>query len=236
MKKSAWIWLAAAALAVQAAGLGWLIARYERVVTKGTEVRIPCGAFDPVDVLRGRYLHVNAGLECRDDEAGALVKGLSWHEHAVLCRKMRAKLEPEKNEAGTWRLVRVALEPDGEGLWVKPSNCFVRGERADQEPEIWNTLVGFPGKLFMDEQLAKAADRVFARREGEAVAVYRAWKGEMVITDVEIDGVSVKELARRARAAEKAGTWKSRRGFGWRRRRWRCRGLGWDGWSPGTSW
>ena len=40
MKKGAWIWLATAALAVQAAGLGGIIVRHERVMAKGTEVRL----------------------------------------------------------------------------------------------------------------------------------------------------------------------------------------------------
>ena len=191
VKKSAWIWLAVAALAVQVAGLGGLVARYERVVVKGTEVRIPCGAFDPVDVLRGRYLHVNAEVVC--DEV------VDKPEYGR--RKYYVLLEPSAEGAATHRAARFAEEAGEEGLWVRAS--YRHWTWNDEEKGMGPPLVvGFPGKLFMDERLAKAADGVFAKREGEAVAVYRAWKGEMVITDVEIDGVSVKELARRARAAE----------------------------------
>ena len=201
VKKSAWIWLAAAALAVQAVGLGGLVARYERVVTKGTEVRIPCGAFDPRDVLRGRYLHVRAELECGEVEDTPRLCGRPRPKYYVL-------LEPSAEGTATHRAVRLAEEPGEEGLWVRASSWHWTWNDEDREmgPPL---VVGFPGKLFMDERLAKAADGVFAKREGEAVAVYRAWKGAMVITDVEIDGVSVKELARRARAEEaeeKAGT------------------------------
>ena len=201
VNKSAWIWLAAGALAVQAAGLGALVARYERVVTKGTEVRIPCGAFDPRDVLRGRYLRVGAELEC-----GEFADKPEWvHGRIKHCYVL---LEPVAEGAATHRAARFAKKPGEEGLWVRPAGArwTWSGDITEMGPPL---VVGFPGKLFMDEQLAKAADRVFAKREGEAVAVYRAWKGEMVITDVEIDGVSVKELARRARAVEagkKAGT------------------------------
>jgi hypothetical protein len=196
VKKTGWVWLAAAALAVQAAGLGGLVARYERVVGRGTEVRIPCGAFDPVDVLRGRYLHVRAELEC--GEAGDVPEGWKYGKH----RPTRyVLLEPSAEGASTHRAARFAKESGKEGLWVRASSWHWTWN--DEEKKVGPPLrVGFPGKLFMDERLAKAADGVFAKREGQAVAVYRAWKGTMVITDVEIDGVSVKELARRARAAE----------------------------------
>jgi len=191
VKKSAWIWVAAAALAVQAAGLGWLVARYERVVTRGTEVRIPCGAFDPVDRLRGRYLHVGAELEY-----GEGAEEIRW-VHGKPRPMNYVLLEPVAEGAATHRVAQCALEPGEEGLWVRTSYRHLtwNNEEHRSGPPL---VVGFPGKLFMDERLAKAADGVFAKREGEAVAVYRAWKGEMVITDVEIDGVSVKELARRA--------------------------------------
>ena len=126
-------------------------------------------------------------------------------------------LEAETEGVASHRAVRFAKEPGTEGLWVKAPWYDWKWDEQD-DSWSWNeetakrgmaVVVGFPGKLFMDRRLAKAAEGVVEREEGEAVAVYRAWKGEMVITDVEIDGVSVKELARRARAAEaeeKTGT------------------------------
>ena len=47
MKSSLKIWGLAAVLAVQFAALGWIIARYERVVTGGVECRFACQAYDP---------------------------------------------------------------------------------------------------------------------------------------------------------------------------------------------
>ena len=46
MKKSIFL---IAALVIQCLAIGWLIFRYERVVTKGTEVRFNCQAYDPYD-------------------------------------------------------------------------------------------------------------------------------------------------------------------------------------------
>ena len=200
MKKGAWIGLAAAALAVQLAGLGWLAARYGQVVAKGTVVRIPCGAYDPVDVLRGRYLHVSAALPCHEftDREGKRTDEwpFGWEDR----RRLHALLEPAEEGEASHRVARVALEPDGEGLWVKVSGVSRPWNPETQENKAWWN-VSFPGKLFLDERLAGAADDAFRKRgEKKAVAVYRAWKGQIVITDVELDGISVREWARKARA------------------------------------
>ena len=39
--------LTCAALALQVSAVGWLVWRYERIVRKGTEVRLKCRAYDP---------------------------------------------------------------------------------------------------------------------------------------------------------------------------------------------
>ncbi|MBR6022241.1 MAG: hypothetical protein IK066_07465 [Kiritimatiellae bacterium] len=206
MKKPAWIWVAAVALAVQGAGLGWAVARYGRVVTKGTEVRLEIPR-DWFWLSFGKawgwpYVEAVGYLEC---------------EHGKVMDPPRQRgearwvlLEAETEGVASHRAVRFAKEPGTEGLWVKAPWYDWKWDEQD-DSWSWNeetakrgmaVVVGFPGKLFMDRRLAKAAEGVVEREEGEAVAVYRAWKGEMVITDVEIDGVSVKELARRARAEE----------------------------------
>lgn len=211
VKKSAWIWLAAAALAVQAAGLGGMIVLHERVMAKGTEVRLGI----PRDwywlsfgkVLGWPYVEATGYLEV---------------EHGKVMDPPRKRgearyvlLEPVAEGVASHRAVLFAKEPGTEGLWVKaPWYDWKWDEWEDDMSWTEETakrgmavVMGFPGKLFMDRRLAKAAEEVVARAEGEeaeAVAVYRAWKGEMVITDVEIDGVSVRELARSAAGSEKS--------------------------------
>lgn len=209
MKKAVWIRLAAVALAVQAAGLGWLVARYERVLAQGEEIRVPCEGFDPSDPLRGRYLQVAARLDCDEVEGR---EGGEWQWDWGTRKRYHALLEPaDGGGPATHRVARVALSPGEEGLWVKASDCWGTW---DAEGKKWKfpARVSFPGKLFLDERLAGEADRIFRERLRDAeghrpVAVYRAWKGLLVIADVEIDGVSIRELARRARAeaAAKAG-------------------------------
>ena len=60
--------------------------------------------------------------------------------------------------------------------------------------------MALPDQLFLNEHLAPAAEKVLrdatsAKGKG-AVAVYRARDGEIVITDIEIDGKSVIARAR----------------------------------------
>ena len=209
MKKGAWIWVAAGALAVQAAGLGGRSVRHERVMTKGTEVRLEI----PLDWFWLSFGNVLGW---------PYVEGVGYLEveHGKVMDPPRERgearyvlLEPVAEGAASHRAVRFAKEPGTEGLWVKApwydwkwdvqDDVWTWGEEATKRGMA--VVVGFPGKLFMDRRLAKAAEKVTEREEGERVAVYRAWKGELLITDVEIDGVSVKELARRARAEEKRG-------------------------------
>ena len=133
MKTKAWIGWAAAALAVQLAALGWLVACHERVVQKGEEVRIPCGAFDPSEPLRGRYLNVRAELECRDIESDTPLDEMDREARRRLCRKLVAKLEPAGDGTATHRVARLAMHPDGDGLW---------GLKATQGQEKLESLLG----------------------------------------------------------------------------------------------
>ena len=59
-----------------------------------------------------------------------------------------------------------------------------------------------PGRLFVNERLAPAAEKILREATSatgkKSVAVYRAKGGEIVITDIEIDGESVLALARAA--------------------------------------
>ncbi len=194
---------------MQGAGLGWLVARYKLVMAKGEEVRLEI----PLDwfwlgfgkVFGWPYVEATGYLEVE-------------HEKVIDPPRIRGEaryvlLEPVAEGVASHRAVLFAREPGTEGLWVKAPwydwkwDVQVDDWTWSDEVVKWGmpVVVGVTGKLFMDRRLAKAAEEVLARREGEAVAVYRAWKGEMVITDVEIDGVSVKELARRAREEEKRG-------------------------------
>ena len=205
--------LAVAALAIQCVCIGWLIWRYEQVVRHGTEVRFRCEAYDPYDPLRGRYLRTTVRESCTNLLIEGEVKE-SWRRRALY-----AKLEQGTN--ALWHVTAVAEAPQSDGgIWVKRErtsinhllNWSARSRGIDESWEDFEkrrkasplaALVEMPDQLFVNERLAPKAEKVLreatsAKGKG-AVAVYRVKDGEIVITDIEIDGVSVVEKAKAAK-------------------------------------
>lgn len=204
--------LAVAALAVQCVCIGWLIWRYERVVRHGTEVRFRCEAYDPYDPLRGRYLRTTVRESCTN----LLIEGEmkeSWRGYTLY-----AKLEQGTN--ALWHVTALAESPQTDGgIWVKREHVSIRHmldwatREKDESYEAFEkrrkasplaASVEMPNQLFVNEHLAPKAEEVLreatsAKGKG-AVAVYRVKDGEIVITDIEIDGVSVVEKAKAAKS------------------------------------
>jgi len=196
--------LVCAFLIVQCLAVGFLIYRYERVVSAGTEVRFKCQAYDPYDPLRGRYLRTTV----RERTTNA-PEELKVDSHYSNRNKLAARVEPSTN--GLWRVAEVAFEPSGEGVWVKPKGLHVRhalsysDKRKDEDYEAFHKRqeasgyvvdVTFPDQLFVNEKLAPEAEKILRERTADAVAVYRVLDGEIVITDIEIGGKSILKLAK----------------------------------------
>lgn len=197
----------AAVLAVQCLAIGWLIVRYERVVTQGTEVRFRCQAYDPYDAFRGRYLRTSV-REATTNIVGTVTMKNNWE----MRDKFVVRIEPSTN--GLWRVAEAALAPSGEGLWVKPRSSSVgyrlgwSDRQKDESYEKFSVRqkasgravhATFPDQLFLNEKLAPAAEELLRKRTGDAVAVYRVLDGEMVMTDIELGGVSILTCAKDAK-------------------------------------
>ena len=198
--------IVAIALVAQVAAISWLIWRYERVVSQGTEVRFACQAYDPYDPLRGRYLRTRVSEDCTN-MAFQVCETNRYQFH----NKLSARLEPNGTN-GLWRVAEVAVEPKAEGLWVRPRSSSIdyrlgwsdRGK--DEKWEAFNkrqttsglkAVVTFPDQLFVNEKLAPEAEKVLRKHTGKsAVAVYRVLDGEMVITDIEINGMPIAQFTR----------------------------------------
>ena len=199
--------IVAVALVAQVAAIGWLIWRYERIVSQGTEVRFACQAYDPYDPLRGRYLRTRVSEDCTN-MAFQVCETNRYQFH----NKLFARLEPNGTN-GLWRVAEVAVEPKAEGLWVRPKSSSIdyrigwsdRGK--DEKWEAFNkrqttsglkAVVTFPDQLFVNEKLAPEAEKVLSKHAGKsAVAVYRILDGEMVITDIEVSGRSIGETVKK---------------------------------------
>lgn len=209
MKKSIFL---IAALVIQCLAIGWLIFRYERVVTKGTEVRFNCQAYDPYDPLRGRYLRVNV----RESTTNIAEEIRQKFVSSVILEKADRKavlVRVEPNTNGVWRVVEAAFTPSNEGVWIKPKNIMTgynlsSSEREDKED--WSEfqkrraasgvkiVAEMPNQLFINETIAKKAEKILQEAtsvKGKgAVAVYRVLNNEIVITDIEIEDKSVKAI------------------------------------------
>ena len=178
MKKSIFL---IAALVIQCLAIGWLIFRYERVVTKGTEVRFNCQAYDPYDPLRGRYLRVNVRESTTNIAEEIRRKFASSDSYPILEKADRkavlVRVAPNTN--GVWRVVEAAFTPSNEGVWIKPKDITVDylsySEREDKED--WSEFekrrkdsgvfiqAEMPNQLFINETIAKKAEKILQRSE-----------------------------------------------------------------------
>ena len=199
----------AVVLVVQVAAIGWLIWRYERVVSQGTEVRFACLAYDPYDPLRGRYLRTRVSEDCTN--MAFQVCETNRYEFG---NKLFARLEPNGTN-GLWRVTEVAVEPGVDGLWVRPKGSSIEyrlgwpGRGKDEKWDDFNkrqkksgfkAVVTLPDQLFINEKLAPEAEKVLQKATGKsAVATYRVLDGEIVITDIEIDGKPIAQFTREAK-------------------------------------
>ena len=190
--------LTCAALALQVSAIGWLVWRYERIVQSGTEIRLKCRAYDPYDPLRGRYLAMTVSEECTN----ILFKVNEEHLWRGTDEKAFVKLV-KTPDGGLYRVDAIAREPMDDGLWVKTKSLCIRDalgysdkrkDESDDEFKVrrekagFKAVMSFPDQLFVNEKIAPEAEKLLQKKSDSAVAVYRAYDGRIVLTDIEIDG------------------------------------------------
>ena len=190
--------LTCAALALQVSAVGWLVLRYERIVRNGTEFRLKCRAYDPYDPLRGRYLAMTVREECTN----ILFEVKEEHLWRGTDEKAFVKLATTP-DGGLYRVDAIAREPMDDGLWVKPASLWIRDalgysdKRKDESDDEFKArrdkagfkaVMSFPDQFFVNEKIAPEAEKLLRKKSDSAVAVYRAYDGRIVLTDIEIDG------------------------------------------------
>ena len=191
--------LTCAALALQVSAVGWLALRYERIMRSGTEFRLKCRAYDPYDPLRGRYLAMTVREECTNilfevKEEHLFGRGTDEKAFAKLVKMPGG---------GLYRVDAIAREPMDDGLWIKPESLRIeyalgysdkREDESDDEFKArrdkagFKAVMSFPDQLFVNEKIATEAEKLLRKKSDSAVAVYRAYDGRIVLTDIEIDG------------------------------------------------
>ena len=190
--------LTCAALALQVSAVGWLVWRYERIVRNGTEVRLKCQAYDPYDPLRGRYLAMTVREECTN----ILFEVKEEHLWRGTDEKAFVKLA-KTPDGGLYRVDAIAREPMDDGLWIKPESLRIeyalgysdkREDESDDEFKArrdkagFKAVMSFPDQFFVSEKIAPEAEKLLRKKSDSAVAVYCAYDGRIVLTDIEIDG------------------------------------------------
>lgn len=158
--------------------------QHERVIRQGAAVRIRCTAPDPYDPLRGRYLTVRPEVDALPRPEGMTEAGVApvW-----------ATLVADAD--GLSRIDSLSLVPV-----AGPNVVRLVARTRPWEPNRDTVIVEWPiQRFYLNERLAPEADRLVAERlrGGQAiVAEIRLLDGRAVLTDVLIDGVSIREVAR----------------------------------------
>lgn len=178
-------------LLAQLAVLGAMIWRYEQVVRNGIEFRVPCTARDPRNPWRGRYLRSSIAADV------TVVTN-----HVIVAPPRSCTSHPPH---------AAYVMVDKHSVTGAPPLLVCKDEEPTLNPPFWfrtkrvrwrdaNWQIDLPNKLYIPERIADNADRILSQSispgmTNRAVAVFRAWKGDIVITGIEIDGIPIEQLA-----------------------------------------
>lgn len=159
--------------------------QHERVISRGTLVKIECGAPDPYDPLRGRYLAVRPAQSTVSEPEG-FPRGRS---------RVPVWATLEAGDDGLSRIKSLSLEPVS-GPTVIPLTARYWGTTNGTDV-IW---LDWPfDRFYVNERLAPDADTLVAERsrDRKTVAEVRLLDGRAVLTDILLDGVSIREVVKR---------------------------------------
>jgi hypothetical protein len=156
--------------------------RQERVLARGATVRIECAAPDPSDPLRGRYLAVQP-TETRAPAPPGMPRRRVVHVWATLA----------VGGDGLARIESLAVEPVRGPTVIR---LVARRAWENGGQESAEVALDWPiDRFYLNEQLAPGADKLVAGKT--TVAELRLLDGRAVLADILLDGVSVRELAKR---------------------------------------
>jgi hypothetical protein len=174
--------LCVAQLVVAAGG----IAAHERVLQRGTAVKLAVAPVDPADPFRGRYVSL----------AYAIERGV---------RGVKNELPPSGapiayavlrvDDAGFGVIERVTAQPPASGLYVK-----LRGMPWEGPDGMMQLDLPFD-RYYMEESLAPRAEDAYRRGAADesSYAVLRVLDGRAVIEGVFVDGKPIEQAATESR-------------------------------------
>ena len=174
------------------------IRMHEEVIERGTQIRLAVTAPDPYDPLRGRYLRLRpVEIEVALDPAIASLK--SGH-------KVWGQLE--KGSDGLHHLGKITEQKPDHGDYVPlttlgaPHAKIGPGGVVQPDANASKVRVEWPfDRFFVNEKIAPEADvwlRENSREKKTVVAELRVLNGESVLTNLEFDGLSFREVLKKS--------------------------------------
>ncbi len=190
------IYLAAATcfLVLQMAVIGSVIVKGNLVITKGVECKFQATGYDPSDPLRGRYVQFAVQIKTTvlDD---ALDKD-AWDQ------KTYFQLSETPDASGFTQVLRCAATPTEDGLWIGPVKTRIDYSLEWSDPTIddekWEDFekrrrqspkaayARLPAKFYVPEKMAPELEKRLREEGASAVAVYRAYKGSILLVDFQV--------------------------------------------------
>lgn len=171
------------------------IIRFEFPLSPPAVFRFSATLYDPYDPFRGRYVALQGKSQTLvSDEPIDYYAG----SYAVL----------ENDEKGLAKVVGLTRKPEPGKPAIRTSyvSRYSGAPGKDAEPKkTHNYVVSFPfNRFYMNEKLAPEAERAFryAARSGmECVIVVKVYAdGNYAITDLEIDGMPIREFLKKTLA------------------------------------
>lgn len=151
---------------------------YEHTLNHGSLVSIKCGAPDPYDPLRGRFLAV------RPDQTD-----ISIPEGMKVERGMTVYGILTQDESGLAALTALTLEPPQDRLYIKLKASYVYNQKVS---------VQWPfDRFYINEKLAPEADKWFAeniRSDQGILAEVRLLDGRALLEDLRFEDRSFREI------------------------------------------
>ena len=160
--------------------------QHEHVVIRGRAVRIRCVAPDPYDLVRGRYLAVRP-----EENRLPAPPGMPENEAVSVWATLEA------GDDGLARIKSLSLEPVS-----GPTVIRLVARLNPWAQEDATVFVEWPfDRFYINERLAPDADKLIADlfRDGKErpVAEVRLLDGRAVLTDVLVDGESIRDVVKR---------------------------------------
>jgi len=175
------LWTAAV---IQLMFLGGLLFDYEKTKNEGALFRLELQAYDPYDIFRGNYL----AMSFKEDRVKAPKFQPRWEE------KFYVKLAQDP-KTGFARPVEVSQQFHGGNDWVEVRNS---GGSVIDGADTTLLISFMQDRFFINEDKVKRADEVLRRATADSSkrcwAEMRVRNGTAILTDVKIDGKSLRDL------------------------------------------